>query len=126
MDKGSLLRYKAEKSQFSFLQLLSDSASQTIIYHCKNSLAYLDSNNSVEKALKFLTYNEKVVSAYTRNNGYSVNLDECQQRSSSWAKTVFEFNTDDTLRLPIEDVSPSDIGHPSQAFGLEIGPVCFQ
>lgn len=48
-----------------------------------------------------------------------------QEASSRWGKTVFEYRTQKTARLPIIDMAPVDIGSTVQEFGLDIGPVCF-
>lgn len=48
-----------------------------------------------------------------------------QQASGNWGKTVFEYRTQKTARLPIVDIAPVDIGGPDQEFGVDIGPVCF-
>lgn len=47
-----------------------------------------------------------------------------QYKQDKWARTVFEFKTEKTRRLPVVDIAPYDIGE-NQEFGLEIGPVCF-
>ena len=54
-----------------------------------------------------------------------LSLFHLQHRQDKWARTVFEFKTDKTTRLPITDIAPYDIGDPSQAFGIDIGPACF-
>ena len=48
-----------------------------------------------------------------------------QFRQDKWTSTAFEMTTHRPQRLPIVDFAPKDIGDPNQAFGLEIGPVCF-
>lgn len=48
-----------------------------------------------------------------------------QQANGNWGKTVFEYRTQKTARLPIVDIAPVDIGGPNQEFGVDIGPVCF-
>lgn len=48
-----------------------------------------------------------------------------QSHTGSWGKTVIEYKTTKTSRLPIIDVAPLDIGAPDQEFGLDIGPACF-
>lgn len=48
-----------------------------------------------------------------------------QQANGNWGKTVFEYRTQKTARLPIVDIAPVDIGGPDQEFGVDIGPVCF-
>lgn len=48
-----------------------------------------------------------------------------QEANGKWGKTVFEYRTQKTPRLPIVDIAPVDIGGPDQEFGIDIGPVCF-
>lgn len=48
-----------------------------------------------------------------------------QKHSGQWAKTVIEYKTQKTSRLPIVDIAPLDVGGANQEFGVDIGPVCF-
>lgn len=48
-----------------------------------------------------------------------------QKANNKWGKTVFEYRTQKTARLPIMDIATVDIGRPDQEFGIDIGPVCF-
>lgn len=48
-----------------------------------------------------------------------------QNRKGS-SKTVFEIRSDKLGQLPIIDFFPADYGQPHQAFGFEVGPVCFK
>jgi len=40
-------------------------------------------------------------------------------------KTVIQYASKKTARLPIVDVAPRDIGDDKE-FGIEMGPVCFK
>ena len=42
------------------------------------------------------------------------------------SKTVFSLKTEKRSQLPVKDFYPKDYGLPHQAFGFEIGPVCFR
>ena len=42
------------------------------------------------------------------------------------SKTILEVRTNKLGQLPIVDFFPSDYGKPRQAFGFEVGPVCFK
>ncbi len=42
------------------------------------------------------------------------------------SKTILEVRTTKLGQLPIVDFFPSDYGKPRQAFGFEVGPVCFK
>lgn len=48
-----------------------------------------------------------------------------QKHTGKWGKTVIEYRSQKTSRLPIVDIAPMDIGGPEQEFGVDIGPVCF-
>ena len=48
-----------------------------------------------------------------------------QSHTGSWGKTVIDYNTSKTSRLPIIDIAPMDVGAADQEFGVEVGPVCF-
>lgn len=52
-------------------------------------------------------------------------LPSAQSHTGAWGKTVIEYKTTKTSRLPIIDVAPLDIGAPDQEFGMNVGPVCF-
>ncbi|KAG7256117.1 hypothetical protein CRUP_025723 [Coryphaenoides rupestris] len=94
-----------------FIRLLSKEASQTITYHCKNSVAYKDEKTgTLKKALILKGSNDLELKAEGNNRfRYTVVEDRCTK----------------TARLPIVDVAPVDIGGPNQEFGIDIGPVCF-
>lgn len=113
--------------QIAFLRILSSRASQNITYHCKNSIAYMDQENgNVKKAVKLMTSMESELKAEGNNKfAYSVLEDGCTRHTGEWGKTVFEYRTRKTMRLPIVDIAPLDIGGPEQEFGVDIGPVCF-
>lgn len=48
-----------------------------------------------------------------------------QKHTGKWGKTVIEYRSQKTSRLPIVDIAPMDIGGAEQEFGVDIGPVCF-
>lgn len=126
IQDGYPFTYKADKVQLTFLQLLSSTAYQNITYHCRNSAIYFDKQaGDYRNAAKFMTSNDLELDVKNPKAKYSVVLDECQYKQDKWTRTVFEFRTEKTRRLPIEDIAPVDVGDENQAFGLEIGPVCF-
>lgn len=61
----------------------------------------------------------------TRVTPLSHCLPSAQSHTGAWGKTVIEYKTTKTSRLPIIDVAPLDIGAPDQEFGMNVGPVCF-
>lgn len=113
--------------QMTFIRLLSKEASQSITYHCKNSVGYKDERNgNLKKALVLKGSNDLELKAEGNNRfRYTVIHDSCSQHTGSWGKTVFEYRTQKTARLPIVDLAPVDIGGQDQEFGADIGPVCF-
>lgn len=48
-----------------------------------------------------------------------------QRHTGQWSKTVMEYRSQKTSRLPIVDIAPMDIGGADQEFGVDVGPVCF-
>lgn len=48
-----------------------------------------------------------------------------QKSNGEWGKTVIEYRTQTSARLPVVDLAPMDVGKADQEFGLDIGPVCF-
>ena len=82
------MNYKADSNQIGFLQLLSTSASQNITYHCKNSVAYFDSEHkSYRKGLKLLSWNDAEILPRSNNPRlqYEVGEDECRVSITSLA-----------------------------------------
>jgi len=110
-----------------FIRLLSKEASQTIIYHCKNSVGYKDEKTgNLKKAVILKGSNDLELKAEGNNRfRYTVVEDSCSQANGKVGKTVFEYRTQKTARLPIVDIAPVDIGGQDQEFGVDIGPVCF-
>lgn len=113
--------------QLTFLRLFSTEASQKITYHCKNSVAYQNgAAGNLQQALLLQGSNEMEIRAEGNSKlAYSVLEDGCTMHTGQWGKTVIEYRTPKTSRLPIVDIAPKDVGGPDQEFGVDIGPVCF-
>ncbi|NXG48457.1 CO1A1 protein, partial [Psilopogon haemacephalus] len=113
--------------QLTFLRLMSTEASQNITYHCKNSIAYMDqATGNLKKALLLQGANEIEIRAEGNSRfTYGVTEDGCTSHTGAWGKTVIEYKTTKTSRLPIIDLAPMDVGAAEQEFGIDIGPVCF-
>jgi hypothetical protein len=127
IENGFTFHYKMAATQLRHLQMLSSHATQNITAHCRNTVVYHSSANMThDKAAIFLGHSEvELVASKPSRFRYTVPLDECQYRLNKWTKTIFEFNTHKSRRLPIIDFALSDVGGAEQAFGLDIGPVCF-
>jgi len=134
MNGGNRFRYgnkeeqpNAVAVQLKLLQLLSKESHQNITYHCRNSIAYKDEKNSnLKKALVLRGSNGQELRAQGNNRlRYTVIEDGCLNSNGEWGKTVIEYRTQTSARLPIMDLAPMDIGKADQEFGLDIGPVCF-
>lgn len=111
--------------QMSFLRLLSREAHQNITYTCINSAAWYDVyTRSYKNAIRLLGDNDDEFSS-TSTNKPIVEIDGCKLRKSE-SKTVFTLRTEKRSQLPVVDFFPVDYGLPHQAFGFEIGPVCFR
>uniref|UniRef100_A0ACB8G0H1 Collagen alpha-1(III) chain n=1 Tax=Sphaerodactylus townsendi TaxID=933632 RepID=A0ACB8G0H1_9SAUR len=104
--------------QLAFLRILSSRASQNITYHCKNSIAYMDAASmNVKRALKFMSSTESEIKAEGNSKfTYTVLEDGCTKHTGEWGRTVFEYRTRKTMRLPVVDIAPFDIGAPNQEF----------
>ena len=113
--------------QMTFMRLMSNQASQNVTYHCKNSIAYMDSaTGNLKKALLLQGSNDVEIRAEGNSRfTYSVSEDGCTTHTGTWGKTVIDYKTSKTSRLPIIDIAPMDVGAPDQEFGVEVGPVCF-
>ncbi|KAG5838990.1 hypothetical protein ANANG_G00229610 [Anguilla anguilla] len=113
--------------QMTFLRLLSTEGSQSLTYHCRNSVAYMDqASGNLKKALLLQGSNDVELRAEGSSRfTYSVLEDGCTKHTGQWGKTVIEYKTQKTSRLPIVDIAPLDIGGADQEFGVDIGPVCF-
>ena len=78
------IQYSDHHSQFAFLQVMSQRASQTITYHCKNSVAWLDEKlNNHDKSIRLLALNGYEYSKDGHTNAQpKVLKDECKVRKS--------------------------------------------
>lgn len=112
--------------QLTFLRLMSTQGYQNFTYTCLNSAAWYDSAaNSYASAIKLQGENE--VEFSSEINKPNILLDGCKTKESNQeSKTIFEVRTAKLGELPIVDFFPSDYGQPRQAFGFEVGPVCFK
>lgn len=115
-------------TQFAFMRLLANHASQNVTYHCKNSIAYMDGETgNLKKAVILQGSNDVELRAEGNSRfTFSVLEDGCTRHTGEWGKTVMEYRTNKPSRLPFLDIAPLDIGGAYQEFGVEIGPVCFK
>jgi len=112
--------------QLTFLRLMSQTAYQNFTYTCLNSAAWYDASTaSYNHAIKLQGDNEEEFSA--DNNKPNILMDGCKTKhTNKESKTIFEVRTGKLGQLPLVDFFPSDYGRPRQAFGFEVGPVCFK
>jgi collagen type V/XI/XXIV/XXVII alpha len=111
--------------QMTFLRLLSETARQNFTYTCINSAAWFSTDSQDYKyAIKIMGSNEQEFTA--KRNKPTILDDTCRSRKRN-GRTVFEMTQSRRLNmLPIIDFHPVDYGQPHQAFGFEVGPVCFK
>jgi collagen type V/XI/XXIV/XXVII alpha len=110
--------------QLTFLRLLSNEAYQNFTYTCINSAAWFDATTgSYSNAIKIQGDNEDEFSHDI--NSPNILLDGCRAKQRE-SKTIFEIRTKKLGQLPLVDFYPKDYGKPHQAFGFEVGPVCFR
>merc|ERR1712012_711584 len=110
--------------QLTFLRLMSSQAHQNFTYTCINSAAWYDSRiGNYENAIKLQGDNEVEFTA--GENKPNVLIDGCKAKRAE-SKTVFEVRTEKLGELPLVDFYPVDYGQQQQAFGFEVGPVCFK
>merc|ERR1740131_390933 len=111
--------------QLTFLRLMSRQAYQNFTYTCLNSAAWYDQAMATyDNAIKLQGENEAIFSA--KGNQPNILLDDCKSKTSNKeSKTIFEVRTTKLGQLPLVDFLPSDYGQPRQAFGFQVGPVCF-
>lgn len=126
ISETDMISYKADATQFKNLRLSSDNVRQNVTYHCKNSYADKDEGGKPMTYFKLMTNTDEEVSTMaSRRNRLDVISDDCYIKDGSWRKTVFEFSTRQTSKLPLIDVAVFDVADKDEEFGLEIGPVCF-
>jgi collagen type II alpha len=123
-DNGFDINYKADSNQMNYLQLLSNKAEQTITFHCKSTVAYMNPRNQARNAISFMAWNDMEIT-HRGKARYKVIQDDCKHRKNSWAQTVFKVESLKPTRLPIVDVKVEDFGSSRQGFKLEMGQVCF-
>ncbi|XP_065218704.1 collagen alpha-2(I) chain-like [Planococcus citri] len=116
-----------DTNQMRILQEMSKSATQTITYHCKNSIAYYDSiNKNFDKSVKLLGWNnEEIIPQNLTYLQFMSGFDDCQHKNNSWSYTDITYSTDVPSQLPITDIAVRDVGRPGQLIYVDIGPVCF-
>jgi len=121
------MKYEAAESQLTYLGHLSKAAYQTVTYHCKNSVAWLDaSSNNHKKAMKFKGMNGQLFDSNSAKRFQPRKVEDgCSTRNNGWAKSVFTFEARKIVHLPIMDFAVADAAGKESRFGLEVGPVCF-
>lgn len=109
--------------QMAFLRLLSSEGSQNFTYSCMNSAAWFNQQSGTyNSAVKLMGFNGQVFGP--ENEKPLVLSDGCKSRTTS-SKAVFEVHTTRMEQLPLVDFLPVDYGLSHQAFGFQVGAVCF-
>lgn len=123
---GFKISYEAVGSvQMTFLRLLSQEAYQNFTYTCMNSVAWFNSRyENFDKSIRLLGENEIEIGHDTPIKPMIIK-DGCHSGKAK-SETVFEIRTKKTQFLPLVDFYPVDYGQQQQAFGFQVGPVCFK
>ncbi|XP_035223554.1 collagen alpha-1(II) chain-like [Stegodyphus dumicola] len=109
--------------QLTFLRLLSQEAHQNFTYSCTNSIGWFNQQaENYDLAIRILGENGQEFSP--RGVKPLVLLDGCKMKKEA-SKSIFEIRTTKMNRLPLVDFLPKDYGSTDQAFGFEVGPLCF-
>lgn len=123
LEGGFKIDY-APDSQLAFLRMLHESVSQTVTFHCSNTIAFYDkASDSYDKAIGFMGHNDFEFSGKQMRKKF-VQLDNCSERSES-GFAVFNIKPQKAAQLPVVDLQIQDFGKDTQKFGFEVGPVCF-
>ena len=119
--------YKADNSQIKSLRIGNTHARQNITYNCKNSHAHKDTDGNIKPYIKILSNDEEEIDVTGRrqNKRLDVIRDDCQIKDGKTRQAVFEYSSRRVKNLPIIDVALYDVAGENEAFGLELGPVCF-
>lgn len=111
--------------QMTFLRLLSQEVHQNFTYTCMNSVAWFNSKKeSYDDSVRLLGENDVEI-GYDTPLKPTILSDGCLSGRAR-SETVFEIRTKKTQFLPIIDFYPVDYGQQQQAFGFQVGPVCFK
>lgn len=122
------IRYEQRRSnsQIKSLRIGNTQARQNVTYVCKNSHANKDASGEKKSFVKLLSNSgEEIHVNGGRRTRLDVVKDECHLKDGQTRQAVFEYSSSRTVNLPIIDVAVFDVADDGEAFGLEIGPVCF-
>jgi len=111
--------------QMNFLRLLSSRVYQNVTINCVNSIMWFDAKEqNFAYGVRLMGESGQEWSANRKHIKPNVLQDHCTNGDPN-GKTVLEVRTNKIAQLPIIDFLPLDYGKPHQAFGFELGPVCF-
>lgn len=115
-------------SQMKFLRLLSEYAHQNFTYTCMNSVAWFNSNSeNFDSSIKFLGENDVEIGYESHPSIKPTVITDGCITGRTKGETIFEIRTKKLDVLPIIDFYPTDYGgQVQQAFGFQMGPVCFK
>ncbi|CAF4166574.1 unnamed protein product, partial [Rotaria sp. Silwood2] len=112
--------YDIETIQLRFLRILSEQASQNIIFNCGNT-----NIDILNHDVKLRTKNGMMYQMYSLSDDslrYNIIKDECKY---SHGQTILSISTNKSVRLPIIDIEFLNNFNRIQNFTINIGPVCF-
>jgi collagen type V/XI/XXIV/XXVII, alpha len=90
------------------------------------SVAWFNSNSeNCDSSLKFLGDNDVEIGHEMHGVKPTVLVDGCRTGRTK-SETVLEIKTKKVDYLPVIDFYPLDYGQQQQAFGFQMGPVCFK
>lgn len=128
-DAGNEFSFAADTVQLRYMRMNSMHARQQITIHCKNMHVHKNTNGHAKKRVKVMSDDDLELSAHNEHTRKKMTVieDGCQKKDGQWHKTVLEYSSKSTERLPIRDVAfHLDPAHFTDAsFAIEVGPICF-
>ncbi|WP_411024695.1 hypothetical protein, partial [Salmonella sp. s55962] len=90
MTGGSRFTYEAHASQFTFLRLMSDVATQKLTFPCKNVVAVAEgSEGFTDKAIRLMTMSGLELNMDGESTDrYEVLEDGCRFHTDEWSRAV--------------------------------------
>jgi len=126
LQTDSQMTFPADVVQLRYMRLNSVSARQHITVHCKNMHVHTTGR---KQHVKVQTADdlELLPKAHKRMQ-LTMLEDGCGKEDGQWHKTVYEYETRATERLPFRDIAfhLKPVDFKDSAFRIEVGQVCFE